>query len=282
MNRLNCFALVALGCALFAATQTSANELMNPGFEIDAIMDSPPFPSVTGWTLFNNAAQASATLDPVRTGIGSLQLPGGGGFGVPGAFVTYPAKPGQIWDLQGYMLTKTALSADATFGLLKIVFGDGTGDLVPAAVNIGQNGPAANPGIESLPQMNSASTVNSWQFTHAQGIAPAGTVEVRLFALFVDQSPGTVYFDDLQALLAGDFSNDLSIDGSDLPIWKPAFGHTNLGDADGDNDSDGADFVLWQRQLGNGLPAGGVAAVPEPATLGLLVIAALASYRRRR
>ena len=133
----------------------------------------------------------------MRSGIGSLQLPGGGGFGVPGAYQTFPANPGDIWDLQGYMLTQTALPADATFGLLKIVFSDGVSDLVPASIIIGQNGPAANPGIEALPQLNSTSTLNTWQFTEAKGVAPAGTTVVKLFALMVDQSAGTGYFDDL-------------------------------------------------------------------------------------
>jgi hypothetical protein len=251
---------------------------MNPDFEIDAVMDSPPFPNVTGWSVFNGGTQASATLDPVHGGIGSLLLPGGGGFGVPGAFQTYPAKPGQIWDLQGFALTPAALPADATFGLLKIVFGDGAGDLVPAAVIIGQAGPAANPGIESLPQVNSTTTPNTWVFTHAQGVAPAGTVEVRLFALMVDQSPGTAYFDDLRALLAGDFNNDLSIKADDLPLWKGAYGVNDIGDANGDSKSDGADFLLWQRQLD---PAGAVTAVPEPAAAALLAIGALALRRRK-
>jgi hypothetical protein len=214
----------------------------------------------------------------VHGGIGSLLLPGGGGFGVPGAFQTYAAKPGQIWDLQGYMRTPSALPADATFGLLKIVFGSGTGDLVPASVIIGQNGPPANPGVESLPQLNSTSAPNTWIFTHAQGVAPAGTVEVRLFALMVDQSPGTGYFDDLRALLAGDFNNDLSIKADDLPLWKTAYGHTDIGDANGDSKRDGADFLLWQRQLD---PAGAITAVPEPATAALVAIGALALMRRR-
>ena len=59
--------------------------------------------------------------------------------------------------------------------------------------------PPANPGIESLPQLNSTSALNTWQFTQAQGVAPAGTTKVEFFALFVDQSAGTGYFDDLAA-----------------------------------------------------------------------------------
>ena len=271
-------ALVAVGAA--------ANELTNPGFETDAALNAPPQNFATDWTqFFNNAMQVSKdssdpNLYPVRTGIGSLQLDGGGGFGVPGAFVSFPAKPGQLWDLQGYGLTKTALPADATFGLLKIVFVGASGDLVPAAITVGQNGPAANPGVESLPFVNATSVVNTWQFTHAQGVAPVGTTEVKLFALFVDQSAGTVFFDDLKALLAGDFDNDKDIDGVDLPLWKSAFNLTNVGDADGDNDSDGADLLLWQRALS---PPMVVTAAPEPSVVALAlfgVVAGLSSRRR--
>ena len=97
------------------------------------------------------------------------------------------------------MLTKGTLPANATFGLLKIVWNNGTSDLPPAGINFGTGVGPANPGIESLPQLNSTSAVNTWQFTHAQGVAPLGTTKVSFFALFVDQSAGTGYFDDLAA-----------------------------------------------------------------------------------
>src|SRR3954471_18597563 len=111
MKPLRFFALTAIAIALFATTQAAANELANPGFETDAVLDSPPVPVVTGWITFGNTNTTSANLDPVRTGIGSLQLAGGGNFGVPGAYQVFPANPGETWDLQGYMLTQNTLSA---------------------------------------------------------------------------------------------------------------------------------------------------------------------------
>ena len=192
--------LAAIIGALVAGNQAAAaNVLANPGFEANAVFGAAPVLGATGWSTFGNARTASANLDPVRTGIGSLRLAGSGNFSVPGADQTFPASPGQVWDLQGYMLTPATLPANATFGLLKIVWNNGTSDLPPGPINIGQAGPAANPGIESLPFLNSASTPNTWQFTEAQGVAPPGTVQVSFFALFVDQSAGTGYFDDLQA-----------------------------------------------------------------------------------
>jgi hypothetical protein len=164
------------------------NVLTNAGFEV----------GLTNWTAFNGAAAGTAPTDPVRTGTGSLILPGFGGFGVPGVYQSLPASPGQVWNLEGYMFTSNALSADATFGLLKIVWSDGTSDLPPGTVYVGSAN-FSNPGIESRPLLNSTSPTNTWVFTQAQGVAPAGTTQVHLFALFVDQSAGTGYYDDLDA-----------------------------------------------------------------------------------
>jgi hypothetical protein len=192
--------LLAIAIALLGDRGASAqNVLANPGFETNAVLNAAPVPGATGWSVFGNASTASANLDPVHGGIGSLRLAGGGNFSVPGGFQAFPASAGQVWDFQGFMLTNNALPANATFGLLKIVWGNGTMDLPPAAITFGTAAPAANPGIESAPTLNSTSALGAWQFTRAQGVAPAGTTTVTFFALFVDQSAGTGYFDDLVA-----------------------------------------------------------------------------------
>lgn len=178
---------------------SSVNVLTNAGFETDAVLNAAPVAGATAWNAFNGSQTASATNDPTRTGIGSLRLPGGGGFSVPGAYQTFAASPGQIWDFQGYMLTPNTLPADATFGLLKIVWSDGASDLPPVTANIGTAQNGGNPGIESTPFLNSGSATNTWIFTQAQGVAPSGTTQVKVFALMIDQSAGTGYLDDLQA-----------------------------------------------------------------------------------
>jgi hypothetical protein len=78
-----------------------------------------------------------------------------------------------------------------------------------------------------------------------------------------------------------DFDEDGDVDGADLEQWQGDFGANALSDADDDGDSDGADFLAWQRQLGSGVavPAGGAA--PEPMSLLLISLAALAIPRRR-
>jgi hypothetical protein len=251
-------------------------------------LDQPPVEGAMDWTHqgTGTTSTASAPLDPVRTGVGSLQIVGAGGFGVPLMVRTFPASAGQRWDLQGYMLTKETLGAGATFAILKIVFDDGLGadlQIDPALILTGEADAPAFPGIIGLPRLTSTSAVNTWQFSHAAGVAPAGTANVRLFALLVDENSATVYFDDLQALLGGDFDGDLDIDAADLIVWKGAFGQTAAGDADGDADSDGNDFLIWQRGLGSVPPVAQVGAVPEPGSAGLAgaAVAILASAARR-
>jgi hypothetical protein len=200
MKCLRLCALAAIVATMVAGNQAAA-QLVNPGFETDAVLNAAPNPVVTGWTLAGNANTTSANSHPVHSGIGSLRLVGNGNFGVPVAFQTLPASPGQTWDFQGYMLTPATLPADATFGLLKIVWSNGINDLAPGPILIGQPGPPANPGVEALPFVNSTSTPNAWQFTQARGVAPAGATQVSFFSIFVDQSAGTAYFDDLRATL---------------------------------------------------------------------------------
>ena len=81
-----------------------------------------------------------------------------------------------------------------------------------------------------------------------------------------------------------DFDNDSDVDSADLTEWMMGFGTTGTatkadGDADADMDVDGADFIIWQQELG---PAGGVAAIPEPAAGVLLLLAAAACTAIRR
>ena len=94
----------------------------------------------------------------------------------------------------------------------------------------------------------------------------------------------------LEALEA-DFDHDGKVDESDWLIWEDGFGtlssadHTN-GDADGDGDVDGLDFLKWQSQNGLSLvfpssTSAATAAVPEPNTLLLIGITAMATLSRR-
>jgi hypothetical protein len=272
------------------------NQLANPGFETDAVLNAGPVSGATGWIPFGNANTTSANVSPVHSGIGSLQLTGSGNFGVPGAYQIIPANPGEIWDLQGYMLTQNPLPTNATFGLLKIVWSDGVNDLAPGSFSFGQAGPAANPGIEALAHLDSASTPNTWQFTQARGVAPAGTTQVKMYALFVDQSAGTGYFDDLQASLippnqgvVDDYNSNNVVDAADYTVWRAHLGQAfTLPNRDTTNSGNvnQQDFTLWKGRFGatSGSGAFSGSAVPEPTTglLALLGLCGLAWMTRRK
>jgi len=86
-----------------------------------------------------------------------------------------------------------------------------------------------------------------------------------------------------------DFDDTGDVDSKDLTAWEDRFGTWfGMNDADGDDLQTGADFLYWQRQLGETPPnpadfeaainaalAASATAIPEPATLSLLVAAAL-------
>ena len=79
-------------------------------------------------------------------------------------------------------------------------------------------------------------------------------------------------------VLGADFDEDGDIDGGDFLAWQVGFGMTDGathgdGDADDNGAVDGADLDIWESQFGSG--SGGLGsgtAVPEPGTVGLIVL----------
>ncbi len=110
----------------------------------------------------------------------------------------------------------------------------------------------------------------------------------------------TMFDNNSEATLVGDFDASTAIDGADLAKWQSEYGPNPGSDADGDGDSDGNDFLLWQRNVGatTGAPTGehafyfdnlkietpSATAAPEPGSMGLLLAATamLAAARKRR
>ena len=94
--------------------------------------------------------------------------------------------------------------------------------------------------------------------------------------------------------MGADFNGDNIVDGSDLAIWQANFGVGSnpppaatqaQGDANGDGVVDGSDFLLIQQKFGGPPAVPAVAAVPEPSSFLLALVAfglPLAARRRRK
>jgi hypothetical protein len=77
--------------------------------------------------------------------------------------------------------------------------------------------------------------------------------------------------------VVADFNGNGVVDAADLTEWRADYGASAGSDADGDADSDGNDFLVWQRRLGATTAAASVAAIPEPGSWAMMVLAAGAS-----
>ncbi len=168
-------ALVLLACVLtvvVAGSASAQNLLVNDGFE------DPPPAGLTGWITFGNVFAESSNPPAVVPGGGTGVAKMFGTFpGVSGMFQEFPAGPGSMWGIES---SARHWSGDALIGagapndnfvVQKIVFKD-AGD-----VEIGA--------VESVILDGTFST-DTWHNSGLiVGVAPAGTVQVEAFILFV-------------------------------------------------------------------------------------------------
>ena len=108
--------------------------------------------------------------------------------------------------------------------------------------------------------------------------------------LIGDRDRGLIIVDATGVLAPGDYDQNGIVDNRDFDTWSANVGTTNSA-ADGNKNGivDAADYVIWRKHLGETLPPGlgsGSAigfspAVPEPATLPLLVFGLAAIIRHR-
>jgi hypothetical protein len=83
---------------------------------------------------------------------------------------------------------------------------------------------------------------------------------------------------------SADFNGNGTIDAADYVVWRnntPLMGGAtqSQGDANGDGNVDDLDYELWRAGFGSNVPGGGLgaaAAVPEPASLALALVAMVA------
>ena len=221
---------------LFAQTEGGPTELLvNGGFEAADLSD---------WNGAGAGGAGSATIGApgigAQSGSNAVKLelfPG-----VAEVRQIMPCAPGDVINMQGYMMSEVALPpAFETFGLLKVVFRDAMGaDILVDTINIGGQNPSF-PGVESAPFLNETNTPGAWVFTEAEGVAPAGAVEVLLLALNVDFGAAVepIWFDNISVtknggsiLLNGDFESglddwiDIHAGGSPFTLGSPPFGVT--------------------------------------------------------
>jgi hypothetical protein len=87
--------------------------------------------------------------------------------------------------------------------------------------------------------------------------------------------------------LLGDYDESGVVDVDDYATWKAAFGSAVAAgtgaDGNGDGIVDAADYSVWRDNLGGGVGGNaGVAAVPEPGTILLLVVTGVMLAMQRR
>src|ERR1017187_403629 len=179
--------LTVLGLAAIAA---HANSLLNPGFETLGSNAT----TAANWNQFNNAgvSATNANLFPItsHTGVNSMQTqaPGNTNFDASGAYQDVTASPGQNWRLTGYILDwqNSEMSGPGAFATAQLQFLDSTNGVIQIVDGPHFGFPAAFP-------------VNVWSYFEIDATAPAGTVNVRTYVLYVGDSAdhGSAFFDDL-------------------------------------------------------------------------------------
>ncbi len=88
----------------------------------------------------------------------------------------------------------------------------------------------------------------------------------------------------LDPLLVGDANSDCVVGAADYALWAAQFGQSGpdlSADFDGNGSVGAGDYALWAANFGNSCPPTG-ASVPEPSTLVLLVLGAVALLAARR
>jgi hypothetical protein len=182
LTRAACAGLLLVTVAGAAA---QANVLTNPGFES----------GLTGWIAFGNV-YAQTDLPPqfvAHSGTGLVSMFGtfSGGFGVSGMFQEFPTVAGATWEMWS---CARHFSGDAMFGggapnsnwvVQKMAFFDA------ANVEIGAAESTILDGTYATDTWHAAAPI--------YGVAPAGTVKVQAFILYLQPAfdGGAAHIDDV-------------------------------------------------------------------------------------
>ena len=134
----------------------------------------------------------------------------------------------------------------------------------------------------------SVTAVNAGLWTdEAEWISTTADTQ-RLELLLEDGSPisgihGPSSYDVLgpPLITPADFDMDGDVDGEDLDTLLGAYGSGPNGDIDFDSDTDGTDYLILQQQYTGPIGLGAIATVPEPSTVGLIVLGTVCFFSRR-
>jgi hypothetical protein len=147
-----------------------------------------------------------------------------------------------------------------------------------------------------IPLALHSGTANLWigrQFSMASNVSWEGLIdEVAVYNTALSDATILAHYNAgtsaTPPVHPGDFDGDGDVDGADFVAWQTNFPKASgalptEGDADGDGDVDGADFVVWQTNFPF-TPGPGATPIPEPSTIVLAGIWAIAllGHRRRR
>jgi hypothetical protein len=197
--------------AIALTLATTANAQSNAGYEN----------GLTDWATFNfsfclgTGTGASGTMasGSPHGGLNVLQAygPFTGGWDASGASQDILTSPGVSWTLTGYGMNPSADAMAVSglgFGIIQLAWIDSGGATISA--------------IDSAQIDKSVSLQDQWQALSASGVAPVGTVKVRLIALHVggpDFAGGSAYFDDLAAVAVPEPSSIALVLSGLLGVW---------------------------------------------------------------
>jgi hypothetical protein len=215
-----------------------------------------------------------------------------------------PADYGGMVEFGETLLAAQNLVAD--FSSAPIAISSGTFDLSGITISFkGSSSLRYQYDLGSGPVFGTQTLVGSQFASNLTGtgtISVAGLIETLTIPIdvtiplvgIVPQLPGEIGYLKLTGQLVatatltphpGDFDVDGDVDGADFVAWQTNFpkgtGATLAqGDGDADGDVDGADFVIWQTNFPY-TPNPGASPVPEPASGMLLLIGAIAAWKRK-
>jgi len=125
-----------------------------------------------------------------------------------------------------------------------------------------------------------AASANLWTDADLWISTTATTARIELNDLTGSELHGPSDFDVIEPSPA-DFDGSGIVDGGDLAFWEAAYNTNSTADADGDGDSDGQDFLIWQQEVA-AAPLAAISAIPEPNSISLILLGALAVFCRRK